>query len=118
MLTYVLCAIIATASASSLAAPPQTALVIGFENIYDLSLLANTLSDQGIDSVLIIPNKAGDLYENLVEVEIIKLNYTLDANARLEEKALKACDALLSNQKILKRVQEIQPTFTIFPALR
>ncbi|XP_015109949.1 UDP-glucuronosyltransferase 1-8 [Diachasma alloeum] len=105
-------------SASTLTIPPQSALVVGFENAYELSLLANTLTDQGIDATLIVTADAGDIYENLVEVEVIKLNVSSEDDGNLERKALRACEALLGNQKILKRVGEIQPTFTIFPAIR
>lgn len=105
-------------NASTMSAPPQTALVVAFENAYELSVLANTLTDQGIDATLIISSEAGGIYENLVEVEVIRLNVSSGDGANLEKKALVACEALLENQKILKRIGEIQPTFTIFPAIR
>ncbi|KAK0167975.1 hypothetical protein PV327_001821 [Microctonus hyperodae] len=115
---WIFCVLICTVSASTFISPQQTALVIGFEKLYDISLLANTLSDQGIDSILIIPSTIEDIYEHLIEVEVITLNITNAKNAKKEEKALNACEALITNKKILKKIKEIQPTFTIFPALR
>ncbi|XP_057321404.1 putative UDP-glucuronosyltransferase ugt-58 [Microplitis mediator] len=110
---------ILSVQASILASPPQTALIIGFENVYDLSLLANTISDQGIDVTLVIPAlNSRDIYEHLVQVEVIKLNFTTGSNDKREEKALKACETFLSDKNVIKRVGEIQPTFTIFPAIR
>lgn len=97
--------------------PPKTALVIGFEDTYDISLLANSLTDNGISSTLIIPNDS-DIYEYLVEVDVIKLNFTIDKTSTIEAKALKACESLISDEKILKLIGEIQPTFVIFSALR
>ncbi|XP_011303100.1 UDP-glucuronosyltransferase 1-8 [Fopius arisanus] len=114
----VIAALIGISSASTLSAPPQSALVVAFENAYELSLLANTLTDQGIDATMIVASDAGDMYENLVEVEVIKLNVTSRDHDNLEKRALNACEALLGDQKILKRIGEIQPTFTIFPAIR
>lgn len=118
MKVWIFCVLICTVSASTFISPQQTALVIGFEKLYDISLLANTLSDQGIDSILIIPSTTEDIYEHLIEVEVITLNITNAKDAKKEEKALNACEALITNKKILKKIKEIQPTFTIFPALR
>lgn len=106
-------------SGSILTAPPLSALIIAFEDVYDLSLLANTLSDQGIDSTLIVPTyAASDLYNNLIDVEVLQLDVNADKFVRVNARALETCDSLLRNQEILKRVHELQPTFTIFPALR
>nr|UEN71110.1 UDP-glucosyltransferase 338F1 [Meteorus pulchricornis] len=112
------CSLLCVVSASIHIAPQETALVIGFEKLYDISLLANTLSDQGIDSVLIIPTSSENIYDHLIEVEVIKLNVTSSKDAKKEEKALDACEALITNKDILNKVKVIQPTFTIFPALR
>lgn len=109
---------ICSARASFLATPPQTALVVAFEDTYDMSLLANTLSDQGIDATLIIPLTASDVYENLVDVQVLKINIFEEEFMKPETKALKACEQLFTDKKILKKIQELQPTFTIFPAIR
>ena len=103
---------------SFLTTPPQSALVVAFEDTYDLSLLANTLTDQGIDSTLIIPSTTNDIYEYLVEVEVLRVKVFEDESLNPESKALTACEKLLSDKTILKRIQELQPTFTIFPAVR
>ncbi|XP_034940732.1 2-hydroxyacylsphingosine 1-beta-galactosyltransferase-like [Chelonus insularis] len=117
--TLLFTSILCFAHASTLLKPPQTALVIGFEKVYDLSLLANTLSDQGIDATLIVPSiYSNDVYENLINVEVIKLNFTIEKNLKNEDKALKACEVFLSDKKIHQTVIEIAPTFTIFPAVR
>lgn len=114
-LVNLICLFICSAGASFLATPPQSALVVAFEDTYDLSLLANTLSDQGIDTTLIVPS-TGNIDENLVEVEVLKIFY--EEEFKPEANALKACEQLLSDKKILKRVRELQPTFTIFPSIR
>lgn len=107
-------------SGSILTAPPLSALIVAFENVYDVSLLANTLSDQGIDTTLVVPTyTANELYNNLIDVEVLQLNINTDKPAHSAEKlAVEACDSLLRDQEVLKRVKELQPTFTIFPALR
>lgn len=107
-------------SGSMLAAPPLSALIIAFESVYDLSLLANTLSDQGIDASLIIPTyAANDLYNNLIDVEVLQLNVNIDKSIdKSNIRALEACDSLFRDEKILKKIRELQPTFTIFPILR
>ncbi|KAH0560486.1 UDP-glucuronosyltransferase 2C1-like [Cotesia glomerata] len=111
--------VILSVKASMFASPPQTALIIGFEDVYDLSLLSNTLSDQGMDATLIIPSlNSRDIYENLVQVEVIKINFTLGTDAKKVDKSLKACETVLSDKKLLDKIRKIQPTFTIFPALR
>lgn len=109
--------LIALSSSSSMFLPPKTALVIGFEETYDLSLLANSLTDNGISSTLIIPPES-NIYEHLVEVDVIKVNFTIDETSTIEIKALKACESFLTDKNILQKVEEIQPTFVIFPALR
>lgn len=107
------------ASSSTLTAPPLSALIIAFESVYDLSLLANTLSDQGIDTTLIIPSyAASDLYNNLIDVEVLQLNVNIDKSMSVDTHALEACTSLFQDEEILKKVQEFQSTFTIFPALR
>lgn len=104
-------------SCSTLTAPPLSALVVAFESVYDLSLLANTLSDQGIDAKLIIPTyAASDLYNKLIDVEVLQLN--VDKSVHDDKHALEMCENLFRDEKIQKEVQEFQPTFTIFPALR
>lgn len=107
------------ASSSTLTAPPLSALVIAFENVYDLSLLANTLSDHGIDATLIIPGyAANDLYNKLIDVEVLQLDVSADKPMHASKRSLEVCDSLFRDKEILKRIQEFQPTFTIFPALR
>lgn len=120
IILYVCFHLFGLTSNSILTAPPLSAVIVAFENIYDISLLANTLSDQGIDTMLIIPTHAAkELYNNLVDVEILQLNINIDKPAYSEERyALEACDSLFKDQDVLKRIQELQPTFTIFPALR
>lgn len=105
---------------SILTAPPLSALIVTFDNVYDASLLANTLSDQGVDTTLIIPtHTAKDLYNNLIDVEVLQLNINTDTSVYSKEAyAINACDSLLRDQKVLERVKELQPTFTIFPTLR
>ncbi|KOC63182.1 UDP-glucuronosyltransferase 2C1 [Habropoda laboriosa] len=104
---------------STLTAPPLSAVVVAFEDIYDLSLLANTLSDQGIDVTLIIPAYSeGELYETLIDVEVVTVKVQFEESAYPEKKAITACEALLKNEEIANNLQKIQPTFTVFPALR
>ncbi|XP_025262136.1 UDP-glucuronosyltransferase 1-8 isoform X2 [Camponotus floridanus] len=104
---------------STLTAPPLSALIIAFESVHDLSLLANTLSDQGIDTTLIIPSyAANDLYNNLIDVEVLQLNVNFDKSMSVDTRALEACSSLFKDEEILKKIQEFQSTFTIFPALR
>lgn len=107
------------ASSSTLTAPPLSALVVAFESIYDLSLLANTLSDQGIDTTLIIPtHTANDIYNKLIDVEVLQLDVNIDKSMSADEHALEACNIFFKDEEILKKVQKFQPTFIIFPALR
>jgi len=102
-----------------LAAPPLSALIIAFESVYDLSLLANTLSDQGIDTSLIVPTyAANDLYNNLIDVEVLQLNVNIESVDKSNIRALETCDSLFRDEEILKKIRELQPTFTIFPILR
>lgn len=105
---------------SSLTAPPLSVLVIGFEGGYDLSLLANTLSDQGIDVTLVLPeNIADDLYENLIDVEVYRLKESRERRTvHPEDEALKFCDSLFDDQELSQKVQEFRATITLFPALR
>ncbi|XP_066603452.1 2-hydroxyacylsphingosine 1-beta-galactosyltransferase-like [Prorops nasuta] len=111
--------LIKLSTGSILTKPPQSALIVAFEDIYDFSLLANTLSDQGIDSTLLIPSKySKEVYQNLVDVEVIELNCSIDKPLSLNWKALQACESLLQSNELFKRVDELKPTFTIFPALR
>ncbi|XP_071553594.1 uncharacterized protein [Temnothorax nylanderi] len=105
------------ASSSTLTAPPLSALVVAFESVYDLSLLANTLSDQGIDATLIIPTyAANNLYNKLIDVEVLQLD--VDKSVHVNKRALETCENLFTDEEILKKIREFQPTFTIFPALR
>ncbi|XP_012216376.1 UDP-glucuronosyltransferase 2C1 [Linepithema humile] len=117
---YVCSCLFQFTSSSMLAAPPLTALIIAFENVYDLSLLANTLSDQGIDASLIVPSyAANDIYNNLIDVEVLQLNVNTDKSVdKLNIRAMEACDSLFRDEEILKKIRELQPTFTIFPILR
>lgn len=106
-------------NSSILTSPPKSALIIAFENVYDLSLLANTLSDEGIDSTLIIPSYASDeLYNYLVDVEVLHLDVNADKSTNVNTRALEACSSFLKDHEILKKIGEFQPTFTIFSALR
>lgn len=104
--------------ASSLATPPQSAVVIAFEDVYDLSLLANTISDMGIETTLVIPFDENDYYEHLVSVELIKVNTSLKLSDNLHSRALKLCDSFISDSNISKYIQALQPTFIIFPGVR
>lgn len=107
------------AHSSILTAPPQSAVVVAFEDVYDLSLLANTLSDQGIDATLIIAASGkSQLYESLIDVEVLTVFTENGSSEDPEKRAVQACEALLADEKIAKKLQEIQPTFTVFPALR
>lgn len=116
---YVCFCLFRVASSSTLTAPPLSALIVAFENVYDLSLLANTLSDQGIYATLIIPSyAANDLYNNIVDVEVLQLNVDIDKSMSVDIHALEACNSLFRDEEIFKKIQEFQPTFTIFPALR
>ncbi|XP_070172414.1 2-hydroxyacylsphingosine 1-beta-galactosyltransferase isoform X1 [Polyergus mexicanus] len=116
---YVCFCLFRVACSSTLTAPPLSALIVAFESVYDLSLLANTLSDQGIYATLIIPSyAANDLYNNIVDVEVLQLNVDIDKSVSVDTRALEACNSLFRDEEILKKIQEFQPTFTIFPALR
>lgn len=102
---------------STLTTPPQSAVVVAFEDIYDLSLLANTLSDQGIDTTLIIPaSNENEVYETLIDVEVLTVE--IKESTYSEKKTIQICEALLKDDQIAKKIQEIQPTFIVFPALR
>lgn len=104
---------------STLTTPPQSAVVVAFEDIYDLSLLANTLSDQGIDTTLIIPaSNENEVYETLIDVEVLTVKVEIKESTYSEKKTIQICEALLKDEQIAKKIQEIQPTFTVFPALR
>ncbi|KAL2735163.1 UDP-glucuronosyltransferase 2B4-like [Vespula squamosa] len=104
---------------STLTAPPLSVLVIGFESAYDLSLLANTLSDQGIDVTLVIPeNIVDDLYENIVDVEIYQLKDSRERSTNPDDNALKFCEILFTDQNLANKIKEIQPAITVFPPLR
>lgn len=104
---------------STLTAPPLSALVVGFEGAYDLSLLANTLSDQGVDVTLVVPEPIADnLYENLIDVDVYRLKVSFEKSEFSEDQALKFCENFLDDKELSRKIQEIQPTFTLFPALR
>lgn len=104
---------------STLTTPPQSAVVVAFEDIYDLSLLANTLSDQGIDTTLIIPaSNENEVYETLIDVEVLTVKVEIKESTYSEKKTIQICEALLKDDQIAKKIQEIQPTFIVFPALR
>ncbi|XP_012542401.2 UDP-glucuronosyltransferase 2B4 [Monomorium pharaonis] len=107
------------ASSSTLTAPPLSALVVAFESVHDLSLLANTLSDQGIDTTLIIPKySATDLYNRLIDVEVLQLDISINNSTHVNRRALETCESLFKDEKMMGKIQEFNPTFTIFPALR
>ena len=107
------------ASSSTLTAPPLSALVVAFESVYDLSLLANTLSDQGIDTTLIIPTyTANNIYNKLIDVEVLQLDVNIDKSVSADKHALKICNIFFKDEEVLNKVQKFQPTFIIFPALR
>lgn len=105
-------------SASALVSPPKSAVVVAFEDTYDLSLLANTLSDQGIYATLVILQTETKIYEHLIDVEVLRINGTIFGAHNSEARALDACRNLLSDDNILIKMNEIQPTFVIFPAIR
>jgi len=106
-------------SGSTLSSPPLSALIIAFDGVYDLSLLANTLSDEGFYTMLIVPDyAAGDLYNNFVDVEVLQLNVNIDKSARPETRALEACNSFFTDVKVLRQIREFQPTVVVFPALR
>lgn len=103
---------------STLTAPPLSVLVIGFDGAYDLSLLANTLSDQGIDVTLVVPENITDnLYENLLDVEVYRLKGSHEKSIYSENNALKFCENLFNDQELSKKVQEFRAAVTLFPAL-
>ncbi|XP_015438206.1 PREDICTED: uncharacterized protein LOC107193316 [Dufourea novaeangliae] len=110
------------AVSSTLSAPPQSAVVVAFEDVYDMSLLANTLSDEGIDTTLIIPaSNEPDLYETLIDVEVVTVRVEsahVDESAYSDSRAIKICEAFLNDDEIARKMSELQPTFAIFPALR
>lgn len=105
-------------SASSLVTPEKSAIVVAFENEYDLSTLANTLSDEGINTVLIIPSSSNNLDDTLVDVEIVRLKVNDEKFKSDESRALEACESLLTDQAVHKLVEEFSPTYVIAPALR
>lgn len=97
----------------------MSALIIAFDNVYDLSLLANTLSDEGIDTTLIVPAYAADdVYNNLIDVEVLQLNVDNDKSVYANTRALKTCDGFFRDEKVLGKIRKFQPTFIVFPALR
>ncbi|XP_033340704.2 UDP-glucuronosyltransferase 2A3 [Megalopta genalis] len=111
--------LIRTIHGSTLTEPPQSVVVVAFEDVYDLSLLANTLSDEGIDATLIIPEQyQNDLHENLIGVELVLLTVEITKSAYPESKAIQICEAFLKDEQIAKKISEIQPTFVVFPGLR
>lgn len=106
-------------SCSSLVTPPKSALVIAFEFEYELSSLANTLSDEGINTVLIVSSITRDLSDPLIDVEVIRLNFDDGDNSKsAESRALMACEVLLTDDNVTKKIDDLSPTYVIFPALR
>ncbi|XP_046425089.1 UDP-glucuronosyltransferase 1A9 [Neodiprion fabricii] len=106
-------------SASSLVTPPKSAVVLAFEYEHELSLLANTLSDENINTVLIIPSTSRDLlYDNLIDVEVVEVKVDAALASTKESRALKACESLLSDETIQNLIQEFSPTYVISPGLR
>lgn len=107
------------ASSSTLTVPPLSALVVAFENVYDLSLLANTLSDEGFDTTLIIPTyAASNVYNKLIDVEVLQLNVNINKSMNANKYALATCESLFKDVNTMKKIWELKATFTIFPALR
>lgn len=104
--------------ASSLVISPQSAVILAFEDAYDLSLLANTISDLAIDTTFIISGDETDYYENMVSVELIKLNVSFQGNENKDVVALRLCENLISNAIVSDYIKNTQPTFAIFPAVR
>ncbi|KAL7295191.1 hypothetical protein TKK_0011497 [Trichogramma kaykai] len=106
-----------SAVASSMIVPPHSAVVFAFEDVYDLSLLAHTLSDQsGVETTLVIAHDEHDFYEHMIDVDIIRINATFKDNNSKEERALKLCDAVVSDNKLKRRLDN--PTFVVFPGMR
>lgn len=108
--------LIYSTKASTLASPSKSAVIFAFEDIYDLSLLANTLSDQGVKTTFVIPHDSPDYYEHMKEVDIIPVNSTFKDIESKEDRALKLCESILSSTELRKKLDK--PTFTIFPAIR
>jgi hypothetical protein len=111
-------ALISTTAASSLASPPKSAVIIAFEDTYDLSLLANTISDLGIETTLVIPFDENNYYEHLISVEVMKINASLKSSDTNNAKALKLCESFMYDSNIINHIKLLQPTFIIFPAVR
>ncbi|XP_016839145.1 UDP-glucuronosyltransferase 1-5 [Nasonia vitripennis] len=110
--------LIHSTAASSLASPPQSAVVVAFEDVYELSLLANTISDLGIETTLVIPANVSNYYEHLVGVDLMTVNASLKADDSDDLKAVKLCESFISDSGIAKHVKSLQPTFIIFPGVR
>lgn len=104
---------------SLIATIPQPTVVVAFEDAYDASLLASTLSDEANDVIFItLQSDTNELYENLFGVEVIPLRVNIDNENNAEKAAVAICEAFLKDATIERRIQELQPTFAIFPALR
>ncbi|XP_011498285.1 PREDICTED: UDP-glucuronosyltransferase 1-9-like [Ceratosolen solmsi marchali] len=114
----ILSLIFLSTDASSLVSPPKSAVVIAFEDAYDLSLLANTISDLGTETTLVIPFEENNYYEHLISVEVIKINASLQSSDTNDAKALRLCESFISDSNVSNHVKLIQPTFIIFPAVR
>lgn len=111
--------LIHSSAASSLSAPPLSVVVVAFEDAYDLSLLANTISDLGIETTFIVPSNESDYYyEHMVDVDVIKLNASLEAGDGRDVKAAKLCKSLVADETLLRHFRGMLPTFVIFPGVR
>ncbi|XP_014208984.1 UDP-glucuronosyltransferase 1-8-like [Copidosoma floridanum] len=106
--------------ASSLLTPPQLALIVAFEDVYDLSLLANTISGLGIETTLVVSSSGAsyERYENLNGVELISINNTSLGAGDDDDRAVKLCDSFISDINVMQYAQKMQPTFVIFPGVR
>ncbi|XP_058788616.1 UDP-glucuronosyltransferase 1A8-like [Phymastichus coffea] len=108
------------AAASSLAAPPDSAVVIAFEDVYDLSLLAYTISDLGVQTTFVVPSDENNFYERLNETEeVIKVDAShVKSTDTKDVRALKLCESFISHRETQKQIHRFEPTFVIFPGVR
>lgn len=108
------------ATASSLATPSDSAVVIAFEDVYDLSLLAYTISDLGVQTTFVLPSDENNFYERLNETEeVIRVDAShVKPTDTKDVRALKLCDSFLSNRETQRLIQRMEPTFVIFPGVR
>lgn len=104
--------------ASTLVVPPKSVMVVAFEDVYEMSLLANTMSDLMMETTLVISSQANnELFEKLVDVEVIKVN-TSNEKINNEISAMKLCENFLTDTNVSWYVDNVKPTFIVFPAVR